>query len=332
MRKIGYIILLFFLMVVQKQLYAQDVHFSQLGISQMYLNSALTGYGENEFRISGIHRNQWRAVSKPYSTFNLGIEKREIFKLKTLHAGLNFMNDVAGSQQFTTNRIQLGLAFEHIMGADSLWIFSLGLLPEIIFQQVSISGFEDQYQNNQFAPNLPTSESITNFSGNGFNASTGFHVTKWFKNKNYIKLGLSLGNLLKPQIIENQTLIFSSKTNICVSYFHQLSKVVFVEPLVFYSKQLKASETFVGAEFQFMLEPKNKFKLLASTYLRVKDAPVFLIGLQNNEWRLAFSYDINTSAFVPATNNRGAYEFGFVYYFNKFRESRKSFRNCPIYL
>src|SRR5690606_16769312 len=113
-----------------------------------------------------------------------GIEKKGVGKLKNLNLGIGLLNDVSGSNDFTTNQIQLGLANNFYLNSDSSLQLSIGILPEIIFQNVNLSGFADQYQNNQYSPNLPTSEPIVNQSGNGFNLSGGLHLVKQLKNKN----------------------------------------------------------------------------------------------------------------------------------------------------
>src|SRR3546814_4214408 len=48
--------------------FAQDPHLSQYYSSPLFLNPALTGMFNGEFRISGNQKTQWGSITNPYST------------------------------------------------------------------------------------------------------------------------------------------------------------------------------------------------------------------------------------------------------------------------
>ena len=50
---------------------AQDIHFSQFYFSPLNLNPAATGIFDGDYRIAGNHRQQWRSVTTPYTTFGI---------------------------------------------------------------------------------------------------------------------------------------------------------------------------------------------------------------------------------------------------------------------
>src|SRR3546814_4911020 len=48
--------------------FAQDPHLSQYYSSPLFLNPALTGMFNGEFRTSGNQKTQWGSITNPYST------------------------------------------------------------------------------------------------------------------------------------------------------------------------------------------------------------------------------------------------------------------------
>lgn len=71
------IILAILLFLVCKATNGQDVHFSSLMASDMYLNPAKTGFFATDFKVGGAYRNQWQTVSgRGYNTALITAEAR----------------------------------------------------------------------------------------------------------------------------------------------------------------------------------------------------------------------------------------------------------------
>ena len=51
-----------------------DPHFTQYYVYPSWLNPALTGSFDGDYRVSGIYRSQWGNISKPFRTVGLGGE------------------------------------------------------------------------------------------------------------------------------------------------------------------------------------------------------------------------------------------------------------------
>ena len=52
-----------------------DPHFTQYYIHTSWLNPAMTGLFDGDYRIAGIYRNQWGNVGSPFSTMVNGLCK-----------------------------------------------------------------------------------------------------------------------------------------------------------------------------------------------------------------------------------------------------------------
>ena len=50
-----------------------DPHFTQNYTYPMYINPAMTGGSDGDYRASAIYRSQWGSISNPYRTTGLSI-------------------------------------------------------------------------------------------------------------------------------------------------------------------------------------------------------------------------------------------------------------------
>ena len=62
---------LFVLTLVVLRASAQDPHFSQFYMAPMYLNPAMVGAFDGNYRLSGLFRGQWGSVLQNESTPNV---------------------------------------------------------------------------------------------------------------------------------------------------------------------------------------------------------------------------------------------------------------------
>ena len=74
-----------------------DPHFTQNYTYPMYINPAMTGGSDGDYRASAIYRSQWGSISNPYRTTGLSIDTRTN---KNISLGLNLLNQSAGDGGF----------------------------------------------------------------------------------------------------------------------------------------------------------------------------------------------------------------------------------------
>ena len=80
------------------QSFAQtDPHFTQNYTFPMYINPAMTGGSDGEYRVSAIYRSQWGAIGNPYRTTGVSFDTRTN---KNIALGVNLMNQSAGDGGF----------------------------------------------------------------------------------------------------------------------------------------------------------------------------------------------------------------------------------------
>lgn len=71
-----------------------DPHFSQYYAYPLYLNPALTGIINGDYRATAIYRNQWSSIDKPFSTTGVSAD---MTTRKKLNLGINILNQTAGN-------------------------------------------------------------------------------------------------------------------------------------------------------------------------------------------------------------------------------------------
>jgi type IX secretion system PorP/SprF family membrane protein len=74
-----------------------DPHFTQNYTYPMYVNPALAGSSDGEYRASAIYRSQWGSVSDPYRTMGISFDARTN---KNIALGINLLNQSAGDGGF----------------------------------------------------------------------------------------------------------------------------------------------------------------------------------------------------------------------------------------
>jgi hypothetical protein len=75
-KKITYKILVTVVLVtvLQLNLHAQDLHFSQFFEAPLLRNPSLAGLFDGDVRVQGVYRNQWNSIAYPYQTGSLNAE------------------------------------------------------------------------------------------------------------------------------------------------------------------------------------------------------------------------------------------------------------------
>src|SRR5215212_3431276 len=96
-KRSGWLTTCLFLVTALQSAAQTDPHFTQNYTYPMYLNPALTGSGDGEYRVSAIYRSQWGAIGNPYRTTGASFDTRTN---KNIALGFNIMNQAAGDGGF----------------------------------------------------------------------------------------------------------------------------------------------------------------------------------------------------------------------------------------
>jgi type IX secretion system PorP/SprF family membrane protein len=330
---------LMLLMLATSLLRAQDVHFSQYNASVINLNPAFTGFFDGDYRIGAIYRSQWQSVPVPYKTFSLAADGR--FKTKNMRSdrfglGVLFNNDKAGDTYFGTNQIYLSGSYIHKLNADSTLIWSNGItagISNVGFNYNKMT-FDSQYDGTAYNSSYNTGENFAKNATTYVDLNFGTALQYSLKQRAFIQYGLSYNHFTNPRLTfqNNSQIKVDSKFTNYLAFQYPIATQVDAMVELLYAQQGKYHEVVPGALFRLRLDEKTAQAASIGVYYRVKDAVIGRIGYQFKTLSAGFSYDINTSKFMAATNRRGGFEIYVTYIFKKIVPFVPKKRVCPVYM
>lgn len=315
---------------------AQDVHWSQFFDNPLIYNPANSGNFKGSSRFHINYRDQWRSVTKPFSSFSFSYDTR-FNKQKEVGLGVVILNDASGDGKFKTFEIQLSPSYEKILEKDSSKVFAFGAQIALNHRNFNFSKyyFDEQYNGTVYDPNLPITESYVTDKKTNLSLGAGMRYAHRFDRKKNIQVGLSLFNINQPnQGFYGEKVKRDIRLSLAILGELKLKEKLFLLPSVLFQKQGVYSELILGSRLKYNLkkDEKTNTSVYGGLYFRTKDAFFINLGLDYNAWYFGLSYDVNVSTLVPASGARGGLELVTKYVLNRFKPKQIQHRICPEYI
>src|SRR5215831_13557755 len=164
--------MMLFAFLLQSPLHAQvDPHFSQYYVYPSWLNPALTGAFDGQYRVSAIYRNQWGNVTVPFVTPGVSAD---FTTSKNINVGLSILDQTAGGGGYHYTTAYANVAYTGVKfgpGFTKRVVFGLqaGLIQRR-FDRSKLS-FGDQWNPvTGYNPGIPSAEVLTRTSASAFDA------------------------------------------------------------------------------------------------------------------------------------------------------------------
>lgn len=295
-----------------------DPHFTQNYTFPMYINPALTGSSDGEYRASAIYRTQWSSISNPYRTVGVSFDTRTN---KNIALGFNLLNQTAGDGGFSYLSTYGSFAYTGVkFGKDNNHRLVLALQGGIISRRVDPSKFKWGEQWNPItgynASNI-TTESFANTSNTSLDVGSGilYFDASQGKKQNVFG-GISFFHINKPKdpIISSQS---TALNTIPLRYIihggvsFNLSERTHIIPHALYMHQGTAHEMMLGAYAQYNVNEETD--VMVGAYYRVKDAVAPFFGVDWRNFIIGLSYDVNASKLGSMTRNVNSFELSLSY-------------------
>ena len=319
---------------------SQDLHFSQFFNNPLLTNPANTGFiPDADYRLGASYRNQYSNIlSAPYKTMSI-FGDAQVFrnKLENGWMGLGgvILRDEAGSGSLISTKAYASIAYHQMLGYSSLLTagFNVGWANKRIDQ--SKLTFPDQFDGKFFDNALPTSVVLANNSVSYFDVQAGLNYAYFPTEKIYINAGYSIQHVNKPY--ES----FFTNTNDSrlalrhIGFINAILKVadnVIINPNVYYTTQAKAMQMEVGMNAAYNLEGNGKKQLIGGLYYRIGDAIIPTVGIEINNVKFTFTYDVTTSSLKNFNHYQGATEFNILKkgFYPDFSGDKRQFL-CPSF-
>jgi len=322
------------LLAVTAKSFAQtDPHFTQNYTYPMYVNPALTGSSDGDYRVSSIYRTQWGSISNPYRTMGVSFDTRTN---KNIALGANVLNQSAGDGGFNYLTAYATVAYTGVkFGKDANHRIVFAMQGGIINRRVDASKFKWGEQWNPvtgYNASNATTETFARTSSTTLDIGAGALYFDAAPDKKYnVFGGFAVYHINRPKdpIISTQS---TELATIPLRYsFHggvsiNLSDRFTVIPHALYMRQGTASEAMLGGYMQYNVNPETDVMLGA--YYRHNDAIAPFVGFDYKNFIVGLSYDANTSKLGAMTKNVNAFELSFTYVKRNGSQSIFDFIRC----
>lgn len=323
----------FFAAIIQLSANAQvDPHFSQYYVYPSWINPALTGAIDGDYRISGIYRNQWNSVDNAFSTAGLSAD---VVTNKNVNFGASVMQQKAGSGGYKYSTGYLSIAYTGIrFDAEGYKRLVFGVQAGVVDRRFDRTKFQMGDQWNPITGYNPSTATVDQFpktSSTVFDAGAGlvYYDAAPGKKAN-IFAGFSASHLTQPEDPFTNGIV---KSKLPVRYtIHggvklNLSENFNLVPNALYLRQGTAEEKMIGAYGQ--IKTSDVFDFLVGVNYRFKDAVVPFAGLYYKNMTLGLSYDANTSDLGKNVSSVNSFELSLSYTFKRSKEPAGRNFICP---
>lgn len=317
--------------------YGQGMHFSQFYNAPMLLNAANTGLlQDNDWRVGTNYRNQWATVPVNYNTFSVFADLglfRNRWETSWLGTGVAVWRDVAGNGNLALTRIQTNLAY-HVLVSERSSI-SAGIGASYNQRSVDFSKLTFDVQWDEFSFNKSVSNQETNTSQKTtFTSLVAGMNYSYYNNSNlYIKLSLGANNINQPiESFYGQSNKLGLRPQAALEVSFKPGDKLILNPVVYYTRQKKASELVFGSMFNINAGDMNVTpnEIIIGLFYRNKDAIIGSAGYKWKNHRVMLSYDHTVSQMAQGNNGVGAFELALILQGNyKKSDGLRETYGCP---
>ena len=305
---------------------AQDIHFSQFNDSPLTLNPALSGkvpyqdIDENLVRIGGNFKNQGASVTTPYRTYSAFIDGSvglPRMKRGQMGFGLLLYNDNAGDGSLQNSSAMFSASFTLGFNRYNTFRATLGFAVGFINRSVDFTKlvFDNQWNGVIFDPGASSNENFASNSIFAVNFNFGGLITYEINRNLLLQAGSSLNHINKPR-----TSFYDSDNRINQKLIVHINAIIntvsnlSIEPAVMYSVQAKTNEIVLGTNITLS---KKDVQLILGLWYRLNRDIIPLAGIRYQGYKLAISYDVNTSPLSVASNYQGGVEISLMKVFGR---------------
>lgn len=315
---------------------AQDIHWSQYNDNPIFQNPGNSGKFKGDYRFYANYRDQWRSVTKPFSTISISADTRFSENPK-FGLGLMVFSDQAGDGAFKTIEVQAAPSYQFKISPDSTHTLRAGFQLGMNYRQVNMSkfSFDAQFDGIQFDESLSTNESFQNDRKTNISIGTGV-VYEWFQNdRKRISAGVAVFNVNRPnQGFYGTKVLRDPRLNLFAKGQFKVDFDWDILPSFQMNFQGKYKEIVLGSTARYILIDRlGEYRAIYfGAFFRNKDAGYLSVGVDYQNWYTGVSYDLNFSKLVPASKARGGVEVSIRYILTRFKPKSQIHRICPDYI
>jgi len=309
---------------------AQDVHYSQMYATPLYINPAFTGNHECDFRVGANYRQQAASFTIPFETYTAWGDTRiypEFLRRRGwFGVGAHLYYDNAGDGDLQKVQGMLFTAYSQGFNSDNSLYGSLGVGLGVTNRSVDKNAFifGDQWDDQNYDWSEPTSDpakiKYTSIFYMDFNLGLSLHH---LVNSDWMyEVGASISHINKPyesfypeylEAEDGSTIHNTNRVGRKIiahgTVQHILADNLLIKPEIYFISHEGVNQTLLGAN---LVAGVAELKLYGGLWYRFGRDIIPNVGLEYNKLTIMFSYDVNVSKQHLASNYQGGFEISLV--------------------
>lgn len=326
---------LFLLMVVLTFVVStkgQDIHYSQMYATPLYVNPAFTGNHECDFRAGANYREQAASFTVPFVTYTAWGDTRIYPEFLRRHGwfgiGTHLYYDNAGNGDLQKVQGMLFTAYSQGFNSDNSLYGSLGVGIGVTNRSINSGAFifGDQWSDSllMFELGRPSVDikNIQNTSIFYYDFNLGLSLHHLVNDKWMYEVGGSISHINKPE----ETFFGSNNNKVGRKLIahgtvqHILSGNLLIKPEIYFISHEGVNQTLLGAN---LVAGVAELKLYGGLWYRFGRDIIPNVGIEYNKLTIMFSYDINVSKQHLASNYQGGFEVSLLKKFCARRSTKR---------
>ncbi|PHR33625.1 MAG: hypothetical protein COA38_04985 [Fluviicola sp.] len=309
---------------------SQDGHLSMYDAAPLFLNPAMTGVFEGNWRLHAQYRTQWKSVN--YKPYNAALLSLDLPKGKWGFGG-QIMNFRAGIGNYNVVQGLASVAYTTPVDKQKRHNISFGIQAGLAQKSIEyqLLTYDNQYTTANGGGFDQTISSNEDFSGQSIIVPVTNAGFMYFFAKQEVRLnpflGVSAFNLIQPRESFNNV---DNKLPIRI-YGHigtriNITETFYLLPKVLIMQQRKFQEQTYALDMGFYLKGSDMY-LIGGLIYRNADAGIITIGAKMDNFVAKIGYDVNISTLSTVSSGRGGFEISFTYIHQK--NKPQTAKICP---
>lgn len=306
-------------------------------LSPLNLSPAQIGSFNGGHRFGVSLRDQWGGVPVGYQqlagSYDTRLMKKNGVEESPFSLGAQLNLDRAGDANYSMTSISLGPSYR--LPLSSKFGATLGVTASGTQRRFDVDGVVFGDQHDPKGTKATTAETFPTTSKTFLGVNTGLNLDYQGKGRTRVDVGTGMFHLNQPaqNVFEEVDTDLPLRVSLYGVGTVMVGKRFDVMLRAMHQMQGNYEETVLGLAGMFHLNTTRtkELALVLGSNVRLNDAIIPTAELHWKQWRAAFSYDINTSPFDVASNNRGGPELHIGYIIRRVPPMEYC-PLCPTYL